>query len=265
MMRHDLYEDLYLKEQDYWWHVGKRLIVYSLLDKYLPRQPHGARLARLGLDLGCGTGRNLDSMAAVATPVGLDSAGAALDFCRLRGHRHLVQAMRLPFAPDSFDIVTALDVIEHVDDDLATLRDLYTVMRPGGLLIISVPAYMMLWSYWDDILGHRRRYTIGTMRLVVEQAGFRVRKVSHSNLAILVPAALLRAVKGLRHRAVQRAYTRGFTHEPSTPETDFMPVPRWVNRLLTAYYHLESQALRRYDLPVGLSVVCVAQKPGQQK
>ncbi len=260
MMRHDLYEDMFLKEQDYWWHVGKRLIVYKLLEKYLPR-PKAARRTRRALDLGCGTGRNLDSLAHYATPVGLDSANEALEFCRTRGHRHLVQAMSLPFAPDSFDIVTALDVVEHVDDDLATLREVYTVMRPGGILLISVPAYMQLWSYWDDILGHRRRYTTRTMRRVVEQAGFQVRKVSHSNLAILVPASALRMIKGLRHQAVERAYTRGFTSEPSTPETDFVPVPRPINAALTAYYRLESSLLRHYNLPFGLSVVCVAQKP----
>ena len=260
MMRHDLYEDMFLKEQDYWWHVGKRLIVYKLLEKYLSG-PKAARRTRRALDLGCGTGRNLDSLARYATPVGLDSANEALEFCRTRGHDHLVQALGLPFAPNSFDIVTALDVIEHVDDDLATLRDLYTVMRPGGMLLISVPAYMQLWSYWDDILGHRRRYTTRTLRWVVEQAGFEVRKVSHSNMAILVPASLLRMIKGMRHRAVERAYTQGFTSEPSTPETDFVPVPRPVNAALTAYYRLESRMLRRYNLPFGLSVVCVAQKP----
>jgi 2-polyprenyl-3-methyl-5-hydroxy-6-metoxy-1,4-benzoquinol methylase len=260
MMRHDLYEDMFLKEQDYWWHVGKRLIVYKLLEKYLTG-PKAARRTRRALDLGCGTGRNLDSLARYATPVGLDSANEALEFCRTRGHHHLVQALSLPFAPNSFDIVTALDVVEHVDDDLATMRDLYTVMRPGGMLLISVPAYMQLWSYWDDILGHRRRYTTKTLRWVVEQAGFEVRKVSHSNMAILVPASLLRMVKGLRHRAVERAYTQGFTSEPSTPETDFVPVPRPINTLLTAYYHLESRMLRRRNLPFGLSVVCVAQKP----
>jgi hypothetical protein len=80
-------------------------------------------------------------------------------------------------------------------------------------------------------------------------------------MAILVPASLLRMVKGMRHRAVERAYTQGFTSEPSTPETDFVPVPRPINTLLTAYYHLESRMLRRYNLPFGLSVVCVAQKP----
>jgi SAM-dependent methyltransferase len=261
MMRYDLYEDMYVKEQDYWWHVGKRLIVYRLLEKYLPRRGGTPAAERRALDLGCGTGRNLDSLAQYATPVGLDSANAALEFCRARGHRYLVQAMSLPFAPNSFDIVTALDVIEHVDDDLATLRELYEVMRPGGLLVISVPAYKQLWSYWDDILGHRRRYTTGSLRQVAQTAGFRVRKVSYSNATILAPVMLVRAVKGLRHHAVQRAYAQGFTAEPSTPETDFIRVPGWLNHLMTGYYHLESRTVRNYNLPFGLSVVCVAQKP----
>jgi len=73
MMRHDLYKDLYIKEQDYWWHVGKRLIVYGLLERYLPLRGAGPE-ARRALDLGCGTGHNLDSLARYAVPVGLDSA-----------------------------------------------------------------------------------------------------------------------------------------------------------------------------------------------
>jgi len=134
-------------------------------------------------------------------------------------------------------------------------------LRPGGLLVISVPAYKQLWSYWDDILGHRRRYTTGSLRQVAQTAGFRVRKVSYSNATILAPVALVRAVKGVRHHAVQRAYAQGFTAEPSTPETDFIRVPGWLNRLMTGYYQLESRTVRNYNLPFGLSVVCVAQKP----
>jgi SAM-dependent methyltransferase len=261
MMRHDLYEDLYLKEQDYWWHVGKRAIVYALLDKYLPP---GDPATRRALDLGCGTGRNLDSLARYARPTGHDSSAEALAFCRRRGHQRLVQATILPFADNSFDIVTALDVIEHLDDDLAVLRDLYRVVRPGGLLIISVPAYRALWSYWDQILGHRRRYTTGGMRRVVRRAGWRVRKVSYSNMAILLPTVAMRLVKSVRHRKSQVAMPASDSPEEmgaGGPETDFVPVPDWLNRVMIGYYQGESRALRGVDLPFGLSVVCVAQKP----
>lgn len=260
-MRHDLYEDLYRKEQDYWWHVGKRAIVYALLEKYLPPSDPAARRA---LDLGCGTGRNLDSLARYARSVGLDSSGAALAFCQRRGHRHLVRAASLPFADNSFDIVTALDVIEHLDDDLGTLREIHRVMRPGGLLIISVPAYQALWSYWDQILGHRRRYTTLRMGGVVRRAGWRVRKLSYSNLAILAPTVAVRLLKSLRHRRSEVAMPPSDSAEhfaSDGPATDFVPVPDWLNRIMIGYYRGESRALRSVDLPFGLSVVCVAQKP----
>jgi len=253
-MRHDLYEDLYVKEQDYWWHVGKRAIVYSLLNKYLPCNK--SREERRALDLGCGAGLNLDHLSEYAQPVGTDFSEEALKFCRARGHKLIAKAdaALLPFPDREFDIITALDVIEHLDDDLVALRELKRTMRKGGLLIISVPAYPGLWSYWDDILGHRRRYTVSAMREVVEKSGLRVRKVSYSNSLILAPTVAVRFVKSLRHKAAER---NGFGAEP---ETDFMPVPGPVNDLLIKYYMWEARTLKRRRLPFGLSVVCVAQR-----
>lgn len=254
-MRHDLYYDLYAKEQDYWWHVGKRAIVYGLIERYLPFR--GSRQRGRALDLGCGTGFNLDYLSRYAEPVGTDFSEEALAFCRERGHRMLCKAdaALLPFPDGEFGIITALDVIEHLDDDLLALRELRRVLRPGGLLVISVPAYKALWSYWDDILGHRRRYTRSTMSRVVSRAGLRVRKVSYSNAAILAPTVAVRLFKSLKQRTGQ---VRG---DAKDPETDFMPVPRRVNAALTAYYKLEAKAVRRWGLPFGLSVVCAAQRP----
>ncbi len=253
-MRHDLYEDLYVKEQDYWWHVGKRAIFYSLLRRYLPRQAVGR--TRMALDLGCGAGLNLDHLAEYAEPVGTDFSEEALRFCLARGHKRLCKAdaAELPFHDNQFDIITALDVIEHLDDDYTALVELKRTLRPGGLLIISVPAYPALWSYWDDILGHRRRYTVKAMREVVTRSGLVVRKVSYSNTLILPPTVAVRALKSLRQQAAEKS------GEGSDPETDFMPVPGWLNRALTAYYLWEARVLRRRNFPFGLSVVCVAQR-----
>src|SRR5437868_9398773 len=213
-MRHDLYEDLYVKEQDYWWHVGKRAIVYSLLERYLPRGK--TRAERQALDLGCGAGLNLDLLAKYAEPVGMDFSEEALRFCLERGHKRLCKAdaAELPFRDRQFDIITALDVVEHLDDDLAALTELRRTLKPGGLLIMSVPAYPALWSYWDDILGHRRRYTVKSMREAVTSAGLTVRKASYSNGLILAPTVGVRALKSLRHQAAEKSGTE------SDPETD---------------------------------------------
>ena len=252
-MRQDLYYDLYVKEQDYWWHVGKRAIVYSLLDKYLP--PADGR-QRNALDLGCGTGLNLDHLSRYARPTGTDFSEEALAFCRERGFNSLAKAdaAELPFPDNHFDIITALDVIEHLDDDLAALTELKRVLRPGGLLVVSVPAYKALWTYWDDILGHRRRYTVGMMRQSVRKSGLRVRKVSYTNAAILAPVAAIRLLKTLVQKQSQ------LRNENKDPETDFMPVPGWLNRLLIGYYNWEARFVTRSRLPFGLSVICVAQK-----
>jgi SAM-dependent methyltransferase len=252
-MRQDLYYDLYTKEQDYWWHVGKRAIVYGLLDRFGRKRKVAGRRA---LDVGCGTGLNLDHLSRLAQPVGTDYYEEALQFCRERGHTMLCKAdaAELPFGEGFFDIITALDVIEHLDDDVIALRELRRVLRPGGVAVISVPAYPVLWTYWDDILGHRRRYTTRTLRAAIEKAGLEVLKVSYSNMLTLFPATGVRILKALLHKASE---TR---REPRVPESDFVPLPAWLNGALIAYYRLEAWALRRINLPFGLSVACVARR-----
>ncbi len=263
-MRQDLYEDLYVKEQDYWWHQGKRLIVYSLLNKYWRPRPQPSkdgtlsldRESRRALDVGCGTGLNLDRLANYALPVGMDLARDALQFCQKRGLDELCEASidhGLPFHDASFDIITALDAVEHFGDDYAALREFYRVLRPGGLVIISVPAYKFLWSYWDEVLGHKRRYTVPMLHKVVAAAGFKVHKTSYSNAIILLPSVLVRIFK-----------SRKYEGAVSESSTDFMPVPGWVNKLLIMYYKIESNLLRTITIPAGLSVICVGEKVEDQ-
>lgn len=258
-MRQDLYEDLYTKEHTHWWHVGKRTIVYGLLDRYLPNGPSSE--SRQALDLGCGTGLNLEGLEQYARATGTDYFEEALHFCRARGHTMLCKAdaVDLPFPDATFDIITALDVLEHLDDDYAALKELWRVMKPGGILIVSVPSYRFLWTYWDDILGHRRRYTTGMMRKVATRAGFRTRKLTYSNMLTLAPAMVVRLSKALLYSSAARQ------GKPRNPKTDFMTLPTPINSALIAYYKLETKLLRRGRLPFGLSVVTVLQKPSNGK
>lgn len=245
-MRTDLYDDLRRTEERHWWHRGKRALVADLLRRFAGARP------RI-LDIGAGTGGNLAAWGAGgARAVGLDSSAEALAFCRGRGLRTLVQgdAARLPFADAAFDAATALDVLEHLDDDDAALRGIARALRPGGVLVVNVPAAPRLWSYWDEAAGHRRRYAARRLRARLEGAGLRVRLLSHTNALVLPAAAAVRAAKALRGRSGADA--------PS----DFFPLPGPVEALLLLYLRAEAAVLARLPLPFGLSLVAVAERTG---
>ncbi len=243
-MQQETYEEMYRLEDDHWWFVGKRLVVEALLTDLLSRP----RLQIL--DIGCGTGgilARLQSEAGAARRVvGMDRSGVALGFCQRRGLRYVACAETtfLPFRDSTFDLVLLLDVLEHVRDEGALLAEVYRVLRPGGTALISVPAYQWLWSAHDDVLHHVRRYTAGRLRQALGTGRFRIARLTYTNVSILLPAALVRAVLprvGVRARQ----------------GTDFQMHARWVNRLLIRLYEAEAALLRRVGCPFGLSVAAV--------
>lgn len=152
--------------------------------------------ARL-LDAGCGSGRTLEELAAYGRVSGADLSSAAIASARRRGYRdvHTAPVEDLPFAAASFDVVTCLDVLEHTQDDRATLIELLRVTRPGGSLIVTVPAYPRLWSRHDEANLHFRRYDARGLRAVATAAGWEVVRETHFNAALLVPAAVVRRVR----------------------------------------------------------------------
>jgi len=245
IMRQDLYQELYDLEKDYWWHVGKRSLVEKLIQKYL-RPGKNRQL----VDVGCGSGLMMEILKKYGEPHGVDLTEEALKFCRQRGLKNLYQAdvTKLPFKKDQVDLVIALDLIEHVADDVAAFREFHRVVKPGGIIVISVPAFKFLWSYWDDILGHERRYTARSLATAITKAGFKVEKVGYSNSLILLPTFLMRKLKSLKKI------------DPEEQPSDFIPTPRALNKLLTSYYALETSAAANIRLPAGLSVIAVARK-----
>ena len=245
-------------EDTYWWFVARRLLVRDLLRRYPAPQAAGDREAGANgtgrpivLDVGCGTGATLKVLRESGEVVGLDASTEALGYSRRRGHRQLVQARgeELPIASAAVEIVTALDLLEHIPDDGAALREFARVLRPGGLLILTVPAGPFLWSEHDEALDHLRRYRRAELQRMLEAAGFVTELLSPAIAALFLPVAALRLLQRVRRRKKGR------------PQTAFIIPPRPINWLLIALLTLESRYLMHFDLPLGVSLVAVARKP----
>jgi SAM-dependent methyltransferase len=241
-MHPEEFREMQALEESHFWFAGKRLLLRVLLER-----AGGAR-GRV-LDVGCGTGGILLSLARDGAVVGIDREALALRFCRDKGLRAVVRgsASALPFADGSFDACVSFDVLEHVDDEQLLLGELRRVLRPGGRALISVPAFRALWSQHDETLEHRRRYRRSELLAQVRQAGFRVDWSSYTNFFVFPPALLWRVL-------------RRWTGIAPALRTDFVVPPAPINRALVGLYACEAELLRRVRLPFGVSVACVASR-----
>jgi SAM-dependent methyltransferase len=244
-------------EDTYWWFVGRRELARELLMRYgrgvepfpSASSPLASSPLRL-LDVGCGTGATLKATADLGMMIGLDRSPEALRLCRQRGLCELVlaDAEALPIASESVGVVLALDLLEHIEDDAAACREFARVLRPEGLLLVTVPACPWLWSEHDEALDHLRRYRASRLRRVLAGAGFRVERLSPVITTLLLPVAALRLLQRLLPR------------RKGAPETAFIIPPRAINWVLTTLLRLERVWLRRLNLPVGVSLFAVARK-----
>jgi SAM-dependent methyltransferase len=233
-------------EGSHWWFVGRRAILESFLEPIVRKlRTQGSELRIL--DVGCGTGANIEMLSQYASAEGVDVSDDALEFCRRKGltvQKGLAES--LPYADESFDLTTALDVIEHLDDDVAGLKEMFRVTKRGGYSLFFVPAFMWLWGVQDDISNHRIRYTRRQIVERITEAGYNVERATYANFTFFAPIlggrALMR-LTGLRPES-ENNLTIGALNAP-------------LGRLFAAERHL----LRRLNFPFGVSVVVVARKP----
>ena len=242
---------MYELEDSYWWFVGRRRLAQALLER-----PESPALYERILDVGCGTGGNLEFLARWGNGVGVDLSPLALEFARRRKLPCLAQAsgLALPYAGGVFDLVTAFDVLYHrwITDDARALGECFRVLRPGGWLLITDSALPALWSQHDEIYCARQRYTLDDIRSKLHQAGFTLHKISYTN-ALLLPVAFV-----VRSGTTRRVLARWF---PSAGGTDLVPLPGWINQALIGILSLEALWLRRGTFPAGSSLIGLAQKP----
>jgi SAM-dependent methyltransferase len=244
-MQRELYDAIRRVEDDHWWYAGRRAIVFDWYDR-LASSYDQPRV----LDVGCGTGFNLAVLLARGiAPFGADLSGEALRLCRQRGLRHLTQADAAspPFGDATFDVVLALDVIEHIEQDRAALTEMCRVLRPGGRVVIFTPAFPSLWSVQDRVSHHFRRYTAPELRDKLVAAGFTIEKLSYAN-------TLLFPLVWLGRQAIR------WTGRSETIADENGLHPRWSNGLLTRIFCAERTLLRFADLPFGVSLLAIARK-----
>jgi len=241
-MQLDEYQRMYEAERTHFWFRGTRAIVFDQVRGLTGRALEVA-------DIGCGTGGTLVQMPANWTATGVDTSSDALKFAKSRGNARLVRgnATDLPLSTAAFDLAFALDVIEHCDDDLAAARELARILKAGGVLVTTVPAFQFLFGPHDVALAHRRRYRRAQFGGLLRSAGFHIEKLSYFNALLFPPSAAVRlAAKLARSR------------RPSKSDAD--PLPRLVNEVLFRVFASERSVLRSWNLPIGLSLLAVARR-----
>ena len=237
------YERIHQLEERHWRYRAIRRTLLSALRGHAARS--GAPLRRI-LDAGCGTGGTARALAALAPTVGVDLHPRALVLARRSQSGPLVRADvgRLPFASASFDAVVSVDVLYHqqVGDDAATLSEFTRVCRPGGAVVLWLPAYDWMRSAHDEVVHTARRYTRARVRELVRGAGLRVERLSYVHTPILFAA--------LAHRALERVRGGG-------PRSSLSEPPRVLNAVLEGVLGLEGELALRLPLPFGLSLLAV--------
>ncbi len=246
-MHPDEYAKMFRVEDTHWWFAGKRRLVRVLLDSLPPQA--APRWARKILDVGCGTGGMFLLLKDYGCVQGVDTSEIALDFARRRRLAQLKRAALpyLPFAAGAFDLVTAFDVLyhRHVEDDRAALQEIARVLKPRGHLVITDSALRFLRSAHDDTYHGARRYTTGEMSDKLQEAGLVIQKLSYANFFIFPAVALWRLLR------------RGVGAEKGS---DLNPAPAWLNTAMGGVYRLEARLLRSVSLPIGTSIIALAEK-----
>ena len=235
-------------EERHWWFVGRRALVRQLV-----RGAAASRSARI-LEIGCSGGPLLRQLRSDGYEdlTGIDISEDAIALCKKRGvpNVHVMDAQHLAYPDSSFDLITASDVLEHVADAPQALREWHRTLRPGGVLLVFVPAFMFLWSEHDVANLHQHRYRASELSAMLQAAGFRVARRGYWNFLLFAPAALVRLVK-TRLQKPGAAAAQGDLKATSYP----------LNMLLQLVLKLENRMLLAgLDFPWGISAWAVARK-----
>lgn len=234
-----VYDRMAQHDATHWWYVARRRILAGLIASHI-NPPRNARI----LEIGCGTGHNFSMLGQFGTVDAIEIDEGARALAEERLGRPILTAP-LPgldgIADASYDVIALLDVLEHIEEDTASLASIRKKLKPGGKILLTVPANPWMWSAHDTAHHHHRRYTRAGLAAVAQQAGLKVELLNHFNSLLFPVAAAARLAGKLMGKKTS---------------DDQMPAAP-VNAVLTGIFGLERHLVGRVPLPAGVSLVAI--------
>ena len=229
-------------ENFHWWFVVRRKLLKSILSSI------NIQKKAITLDIGCGTGSNLKALVSAGLDViGLDQSIYALTLVKEKGDYSLMAGdlNKLPLKTNSVGLIIAMDIFEHLQEDMVGIHESYRVLGEGGILIVTVPAFKFLWGIQDIVTGHKRRYSRREIMNKLKAAGFDILKSSYFNFFLFIPILIARRMiqlLGLKIRS---------ENEVNSP---------LLNYIFKAVFSLEPYLLKYFSFPIGVSILCIGRK-----
>lgn len=242
-MDSDAYPEMIELQEKHWWFVARREVIQSLIKLEMQHSP----VAKV-LEIGCGVGGNVELLGRSGNYLGIDMHLPAIEYCSGKFPQFEFKCSRIEEIPKEsyshdFDSIYILDVLEHIDNEVEILKSVRNYLTDNGKILVTVPAYQFLWSPHDDFVHHVRRYTKKSLRKVLEEAGYKVERLSYFN-SILFPFALIQ-------RLGSKLLKRKLSNHLSTP-------PNVMNWLFKQIFLQEVRILKHTNLPIGLSIFAVS-------
>ena len=240
-----LYKNIYYEIEDrHWWNVSRRGIIIKLIN---PLLKNGMKI----LDIGCASGSLIDQISTIKNvqAYGIDISSQAIKMSESKGIMNVktMDASRLNFKDNQFDIIIASDVLEHIKDDKSALLEWKRVLKKNGYLIIFVPAHMALWSQNDIYSEHFRRYDKYQFKARLSELGVNILRLSYWNVILFIPIFIFRKVQNIFTKETQYKYQLRKTHP-------------FIDQLLKMILYFENRVIEKINLPIGVSLFAICKK-----
>ena len=240
------FEQMFQVEETNWWYRSRRFLVRRQVEAEVRRLGRRLRI----LDVACATGMSFRFLSDLGDITGIDISEETIRLCHRRGITDIVRcdAMALPFSENTFDLVLALDACEHFEKDVLAMEEIRRVLDVGGTAIVTVPAFMFLWSPHDDSFHHIRRYTRSDLNAKLASAGLETLRTSYYSFFLMPPVYVFRKLRSI------------LGNGESKKSDFFVPIPRPAASLLKGIMAFERFLMRFVNLPFGVSLFSVNRK-----